>query len=276
VVNETESVEIFCECKNCLPITNYSWTFNNSKNYEVQIGQNEKENYFKTFIMINNTDEFDTGTFECQITNSLGDDKVTINVKIQTAPKVEKILVNETEINGNFDILEGEDVTVECIGTGQPPPKISWFKDNQKLSDESLLKITNAALSDEGEFECVSENLVRIVRRAIQLDVNFMPKRESETSTEFTVTEGKGAVIICDLIGKPMPEISWYLNSKIIEESDKYNISGNTLNFTAEPHDSGIYKCKGINKYGSAEIEFVGTVKSKYFIILTFAVQMLF
>ncbi|KAL7010771.1 hypothetical protein ACKWTF_009159 [Chironomus riparius] len=265
VLNETENAKIICECKNCLPITNYSWIFNNSRNYEIQMGQNEKENYFRTFIVINNTDESDSGSYQCQISNSLGEDKVTINVKIQTAPKIEKILVkgkNEKEINGRLNILEGEDIIIECLGTGHPPPKISWFNDNQKLSDDSILKITNATLYNEGEFECVTENIVRTVRRTIQMDVNFIPKRKSEANIEITVTENEEIELKCELIGKPVPEISWYLNSKQIEENEKYNISGNTLRLFADSDDSGLYKCKGMNEFGSAEVDFTVTVKS--------------
>ncbi|XP_070504622.1 hemicentin-1-like [Chironomus tepperi] len=265
VVNETENAKIFCECKNCLPIANHSWTFNNSRSYEVQFGQNEKEDYFNTFIIINNTDEFDAGSFECQITNALGMDQASIEVKVQKASKVDKILVkgeHEAEINEKLNILEGDDVVIECVGSGEPPLRISWLKDNQEVSNDSMLKIINASLSDEGQYECVIENVVRAANRSVQVDVNFIPKSIRETNSEFIVVEGKEVNFPCELIGKPSPEISWYIDSKRIEGSDKYNASEDFLKFIAEPNDSGLYKCKGVNAYGSFTVDFVLKVKT--------------
>jgi len=180
-------------------------------------------------------------------------------------PIIERILLkddDEIEINESFEILEGDSMTIECIADGLPIPEVSWFKDTNLLSSKSIISISNVSISDEGDFECEAKNLLGVVTKTVHLDVNFPPRREKDIETAFTVIEGREASLNCNLIGKPVPEISWLFNSKDIEANDKFEIVGKTLKFTAEPDDSGIYKCVGVNAFGNATIQFPGIVKS--------------
>lgn len=226
--------------------------------------KDEENDYFKTFIEIDEITVEDAGQFHCQLTNELGSDSLEVELRVQKPPIIERILLNndETEIKENFEILEGESMTLECIADGLPIPDVSWFKDTYLVSSKSIISIANVSISDEGYFECGAENLLGAEIKAVHLDVNFPPRREKDIETAFIVIEGREASLNCNLIGKPVPEISWLFNSKEIEANDKFEIVGKTLKFTAEPDDSGIYKCVGVNAFGNASIEFPGIVKS--------------
>uniref|UniRef100_A0A8D3C596 Uncharacterized protein n=1 Tax=Scophthalmus maximus TaxID=52904 RepID=A0A8D3C596_SCOMX len=75
---------------------------------------------------------------------------------------------------------------------------------------------------------------------------------------EVTVKLGQPAVMKCQIIGRPVPEIKWYHASKEIVESRKYEMSSDGRNhslsiMTDQQDDEGQYTCKAINDAGEAE-----------------------
>ena len=85
-------------------------------------------------------------------------------------------------------IVEGNDVTVRCIGIGYPPPLVQWSKVNGSLSDRastanmSMLtnegNVTNVTVDliftgtyreDTGVYECSVSNLLNNITRNISL-----------------------------------------------------------------------------------------------------------
>ena len=114
--------------------------------------KDEKTNYFKTFVEINEIEKGDAGKFHCKITNELGTDEVEIELRVQMPPIIERILLksdDETEIKENFEILEGTEMTVDCVADGLPIPEVSWLKNGNLVSNESILNIKNVSISDE-------------------------------------------------------------------------------------------------------------------------------
>ncbi|XP_070504621.1 hemicentin-2-like [Chironomus tepperi] len=264
VKNVTESVEFYCECNDCLPITHAVWYVETksteTRSYLMETIKDEEKDYYKTFVKVDEVSIEDSPFFKCTLENELGQDTLKIELQIQKPPKIEKILLKsdiEIEIKESFEILEGENMTIECVADGLPIPEISWNK-----GGKSILNIPNVAITDEGDFECEATNLLGAVRKTVHLDVNFPPRREKDVETAFTVVEKKKVTLDCNLIGKPDPEITWQFNSKLIEANDKFEIVGKTLNFVAGPDDSGIYGCVGVNAFGNASVEFSGIVKT--------------
>ena len=71
--------------------------------------------------------------------------------------------------------------------------------------------------------------------------------------------DGDEVTMTCQVTGKPMPNISWYLNDTNIDKSEDFVITfdQNTgvtsmLIVEAFPEDSGMYKCVAINPAGEA------------------------
>ena len=90
-------------------------------------------------------------------------------------------------------IVEGNDVTLRCVGVGYPPPLVEWRKLNGSLSDRvsitnmSMLtnegNVTNVTVDliftgtyreDTGVHECSVSNLLNIVSRNHGLRVQCM------------------------------------------------------------------------------------------------------
>ena len=89
--------------------------------------------------------------------------------------------------------MEGNNVTLRCVGVGYPPPLVEWRKLNGPLSDRvsisnmSMLtnegNVTNVTVNliftgtyreDTGVYECSVSNLLITVTRIISLTVRCM------------------------------------------------------------------------------------------------------
>ena len=69
------------------------------------------------------------------------------------------------------EVLEGKDVSLEIVVSGQPPPTVKWFLDERLLTSKDKrhkilshgsvhsLNITNILTEDEGIYECVATNV---------------------------------------------------------------------------------------------------------------------
>ena len=91
------------------------------------------------------------------------------------------------------EIVEGQNITLTCVGVGFPPPLVQWRKLNGSLSDRvSIIKmsmstnqgnvtrvtvdliLTGAYTEDTGVYECSAINLLNNATRNVSLIVQCM------------------------------------------------------------------------------------------------------
>ena len=101
-----------------------------------------------------------------------------------------------------------------------------------------------------------------------------------------TEDEGDTASFICQVIGEPIPTITWYFNGTLVDEANtmKYTISMMPFNATTisstltilnvESSDVGTYTCDASNIVSSDTSSAVLTVNGK-FIIATYLSKLL-
>ena len=75
--------------------------------------------------------------------------------------------------------------------------------------------------------------------------------------TDVNEDESNLAIFICQAVGQPIPNISWYFNDVMISNSSKYMIVSNSLNTTTTENtltvynitsaDVGVYTCTATN-----------------------------
>ena len=106
-----------------------------------------------------------------------------VNIVIDAAEILEPSGDTETTV-------EGENITLRCIGVGHPPPLIQWSKFNGSLSDRASsinmsmstnegnvtrvlvdLIFTRASWKDSGVYRCIVSNALNIAVRNITLIV---------------------------------------------------------------------------------------------------------
>ena len=91
----------------------------------------------------------------------------------------------------DYFVPENDDITINCLATGYPPPSIQWTRNGMKIHDErfsttnipcssdclvnarvtSSLMITNASRSDIDMYTCIAMNILGKVNASLQLTV---------------------------------------------------------------------------------------------------------
>ena len=85
----------------------------------------------------------------------------------------------------------------------------------------------------------------------------------NQNITDITINESQSVNFLCQAVGEPVPDISWYFNDVMINVSDnssKYMIVSRSLNITTTENtltvynvtssDVGIYSCIATNVVG--------------------------
>ena len=70
-----------------------------------------------------------------------------------------------TTIPENQETIERETVTLHCIATGNPTPKITWSKDGKALGDGETLRLVTLR-NHTGKYWCTAENGLNITVNA--------------------------------------------------------------------------------------------------------------
>jgi hypothetical protein len=273
IVNETESIDLVCESFNSLPITNYSWINENLNHYESIVFKDESKDVFKTVLRISETDESDNGSFECFMTNEAGEDKITFELLVQTAPKIDSILIKNSNgrqsyVEGEVSVLENDEITFDCIIDGFPAPEVNWFKgqDEQPIAgNESSITIENVQESNAGNYRCSAKNILGLVVKSFQLKVNVPPKLENLPENLIKAVENEEVRLNCDIYGNPEPTVSWFANDKPVADNERFHLlrDNKTFKFEAKLTDSGVFTCLSINEYGSKSINFTVLILGK-------------
>ncbi|XP_005727617.1 NT-3 growth factor receptor isoform X1 [Pundamilia nyererei] len=126
-------------------------------------------------------------------------------------------------------VMEGDNVTVSCNGSGSPLPEVDWTVSglhsiNTHLSNVYWPNIHSINLTlfnisrDDNNFQltCIAENVVGMTNSSIQLNVQFPPvilrlaepEQRLDTCIEFTVR------------GYPQPQLRWFHKQKEIIKND--------------------------------------------------------
>ena len=85
-----------------------------------------------------------------------------------------------------------------------------------------------------------------------------------------TATDGEKVVLSCKVAGRPMPELSWFLNDKCIDNDTRFVINYNRQTGQCDciiveclPDDHGVFKCVARNPGGQAITTGMLAVKPK-------------
>ncbi|TMS36403.1 hypothetical protein L596_003575 [Steinernema carpocapsae] len=169
-------------------------------------------------------------------------------------------------------VKENEDVSLRCLASGNPQPKVSWRRKNNapfSASTKTLdgrLKISAIGVGDSSIYECVANNGVKgFAVKEIEINVQSVPWVETDSSY-VPVSPNANINLTCRYNGQPAPEAEWWYNSFKINKYDKrfenvveYGVRRN--NYTEailqlknlNEEDYGDYTCRISNGLGSAE-----------------------
>ncbi|KAK6167247.1 hypothetical protein SNE40_021325 [Patella caerulea] len=215
-------------------------------------------------LQINNIRLGDEGIYTCLAQNHFGvADKSTF---VSVTGIVRPLIAYSYPF---IKVLEGDSAMLDCtILLGKPKPKVAWTKNGRNLRQSAKIKlkgngkmeIMNVTRADDGEYICVASNIGGNATYHVTVDVIGPPKLlqelEKDKRNKFTVIQGRGIVIPCNVEADPRPSFTWFKDGSPISLTDIHYYmrdDGSLEIFSADPQDTAQYKCVASNKAGEVE-----------------------
>jgi hemicentin len=233
----------------------------------------ESSNNVHTLKIDKSVAKVDAGLYRVEFKNEFGSSETKSNVTILIPPKYTVPLEDET-----IGILKNPYEFVVNI-LSKPPPKLKWMKDNKELLIKDRLKVemnnVEANADDENlkEYKLVIDNVIPADAGVYKLEAtnkcgstttqtNYVVKGApifERRPSDVVIFEKKPARIECELSGLPAPDVEWFKDGNLVENSDSIKIDIknkyiHTLNIkSVKPENFGNYTIKAKNEMGEAE-----------------------
>ncbi|KAM9391508.1 hemicentin-1 [Pholidichthys leucotaenia] len=240
-------------------------------------------------LLIENAMLSHEGQYTCVVTNPAGEDKRDFHVTIQVPPIFHRVnnreaawgLGHEGDEN-NEDMVEkrevvlGHQISLSCESNAIPPPKLSWYKDGQKLTSSDgvlllpggqVLQIARVQKEDAGKYICQAVNEAGEDHMHFELEILVPPVitgASEEFMEEMEAVVNSTVVLHCDATGHPAPAVSWLRDGQPVHTDSQHHISedGTQLQLlSVQVSDMAGYLCVAENKVGTVEKLFSLTVQ---------------
>ena len=155
-------------------------------------------------------------------------------------------------IEGSKEVFLVEEMTLqlECMGTGAPPPDLSWSVDGRSLdlADERVtvmggsLTISPVNRSDSGTYYCSAMSTAGTVSSSVDVRVFGVG---DDVEGEVVGTRGESMLLDCGPGVDRGGQVMWFYQMVELMDSDKYSITNNGSLIVREVDlaDMGIYTC---------------------------------
>ncbi|KRZ38331.1 Muscle M-line assembly protein unc-89 [Trichinella pseudospiralis] len=177
-------------------------------------------------------------------------------------------------------VYEGEQAVFQCVATGQPAPKISWYKDGEEIfnNEHFLMKseengtqtliLLKSSLDDQAEYTCeawnsagksTTQTTLEVKRYAVsEVDQGVIPPEFTTMLEHQSVYEGQQALFTCVAKGYPAPEIHWFKDGVEIESDGHFQMKsgedGTQILIVTKTcvDDQAEYRCEAWNMGGKS------------------------
>ena len=159
---------------------------------------------------------------------------------------------------------ESSNLSLFCEAEGNPKPSISWRFGSQKIDSrysypvKGALSISNIKKTDEGNVECLAENILGKEVLETRLTVHTKPKVILQ-SRKLTATEGIPFQVNFSAEGSPYPKLLWKKGFGKLTGQQILSSDGRMLSLKFDkPYisDAGWYVCEAKNYLGTSEKSF--------------------
>ncbi|XP_071495752.1 uncharacterized protein [Diadema antillarum] len=191
-----------------------------------------------------------------------------------TAPRFQNRLQDIT-------VLEGEPIELSIRVTGQPTPRISWYKDDQPLADKpqyemsfvesvARLDIREAFLEDSGRYTCKATNpagqdtttgeIIVKINSSLVPAPHIVPLQRASTHVDIPV--GQPIKLHFRIRGQPRPKITWLRNDVEVVETEEVEIIEEETVHTLvikdpKPEAAGKYTVVAENERGKESVTII-------------------
>ncbi|KAM4795584.1 brother of CDO [Rhinophrynus dorsalis] len=217
-------------------------------------------------LQIVNATQEDEGTYKCaaynpvtqEVKTSVSSDRLRVRRSTAEAARIIYPLVAQTII-----VTKGQNLILECVASGMPPPRITWAKDGTVVAGHnktrfllSNLLIDATSEEDSGTYTCMASNGIgdsdpAFIFYNVQV---FEPPEVIMDLSQQIVSWGQSAKFTCEVRGNPQPSVIWLRNAVPLLPSLRHRLSKRVLRVNdVGPEDEGVYQCMAENEVGSAQ-----------------------
>ena len=138
----------------------------------------------------------------------------------------------------------------KCHVTGNPPPKVTWFKvlgqlpPGRSLSNNGSLSIQRVQKSDSGHYTCRASNLLGTQAAHTNLVVVSPPQFVVRPPSTVVVGIRKTLQINCSAVGDLRPFVTWRRVGGQLPPGRASVVNGNLVLRRVKTIDSGTYVCR--------------------------------
>ncbi|XP_055372009.1 metacaspase-2-like isoform X2 [Condylostylus longicornis] len=270
VITKGKNVTFKCEAVSMSSAKSYIEILWRKDNTDLQSNQTyietkiafENDKIFATgyLHLINASHIQHSGRYQCIVRNNFGTIySQKFKITVSSFPNFLKIPYNVT-------INSGDTARLECKAIGEPKPEISWQKDGGNdfpaarerrmhvVQAEDAFFIVNAKVLDMGVYTCTADNPAGIISANATVIVNEPPYLLQNFPIRKEIILGHSFVVECLCNGTPKPNVVWYKDDKLIKPTSRYTYTSNNqllIITSSKLNDSGLYKCKVYNEFGT-------------------------
>ncbi|KAI6230107.1 hypothetical protein M3Y99_01101800 [Aphelenchoides fujianensis] len=218
-------------------------------------------------LTVRNVQESDAGGYTCQL-NTMPVTGKTAHLHLKIPP-----LVSRSSTPSAVEVREGHNVSLSCEASGNPPPRITWRRQDRQVirfngangfgasvyngSELFLMRVNRKHMS---EYICMAENGIPPDETwTVKLHVTFEPVVTPQ-STVVEAHQGSTVRLVCNVEAWPRPMVTWLFNDLEVYDPTRYH----TETAVAERYKSvhvleirsvqkntfGHYRCIASNEYG--------------------------
>ncbi|GFT31287.1 hemicentin-1 [Nephila pilipes] len=234
-----------------------------------QISWKEPKNFIVHYIQDNILhipfiQESDAGIYTCTAQNVAGFDTKVFNLTVHAPP------VFTSHANTEYELISGNEVSLDCSVSAEPLPEIRWYKDDELLllsppnilskENGQKLSIVNVNVSNAGQYTCIAKNYVDEIAKKFQLSISEPPRFLHTHDKKMSVLKYNTLRMDCSAKGFPEPIFIWRKNGQILsalKSGLEFENSKSILKINhVQELDSGTYSCIAMNKVGSSSQDF--------------------
>lgn len=199
-------------------------------------------------LSISNAATADAGRYTCRAHNEVG--QLDTEFELEVIGKQANAIKNgnnssksflylappqfAAEGERNFEVIEGEAVTLVCPVEANPFPEISWLHGIETIedttanvrhsSDRKRLTLLQAALADGGKYVCRASNVAGQSEVDLALRVLIPPRIDKSNLVNNPLAIlGKEVFLECPVTGIPQPSVTWLRNGHAIGIDEEKN-----------------------------------------------------
>ncbi|XP_018116570.1 vascular cell adhesion protein 1 [Xenopus laevis] len=190
----------------------------------------------------------DSGKYICYVENEAGRNSASVVITVQGVP-----IEPEISILPATTVIQGQAVTIECVGHRDSDTQVTLWKETLMLSTDGIAHIERADPMDTAMYKCKASNQYGDTEAMEFLTVQFPPKNTRLTITPSElVKEGDQVIIQC--ISEAFPAPTLILETEY-GQVELEATNGKHIIISATVEHSGTYTCKSINSVGKEVAE---------------------